>query len=413
MRLFSCPSCGNVLYFENRACCQCSHQLGYDSDRQRLLAIEPHGTGFLATDSSVQRFLCVNAAQDACNWLVPEGMVGGYCVACRHNGIIPDLSVAENLYRWRELETAKHRLFYSLLRWQLPLRTHAEDLQHGLIFNFLADTPASKVMTGHENGLITIALTEADDIERERRRRAMGEPYRTLLGHFRHEIGHYFWDLLVRDNGQLDACRALFGDDNADYQAALQRHYEDGPSPDWPQHYVSAYAAVHPWEDFAETWAHYLHIVDTLEMAGSFGIRVRPAADASGALSADVDFDAYEVTDFRRLLDAWFPFVFAMNSVNRSMGAPDPYPFILVPQVIEKLNFVHALVRDNIRGRTDRRPHCAPIATIKLDNRGAVARTRSDRTTADATNTSNFFGGNDSIPGQLDCVKLSFSMIAI
>ena len=95
-------------------------------------------------------------------------------------------------------------------------------------------------MTGHENGIITIALAEADGFERERRRLEMGEPYCTLLGHFRHEVGHHFWDLLVRDGGQLQACRALFGDDSEDYQAALQRHYRDGPVPDWQQRYVSA-----------------------------------------------------------------------------------------------------------------------------------------------------------------------------
>jgi hypothetical protein len=182
----------------------------------------------------------VNAGQNACNWLVPESMESGFCLACRHNGTVRDLSVPGNLERWHELEAAKHRLFYSLLRWHLPLRTRGEDPQHGLISNFLADTPAAKVMTGHENGIITIALAEADGFERERRRLEMGEPYCTLLGHFRHEVGHHFWDLLVRDGGQLQACRALFGDDSEDYQAALQRHYRDGPVPDWQQRYVSA-----------------------------------------------------------------------------------------------------------------------------------------------------------------------------
>ena len=205
-----------------------------------------------------------------------------------------------HLDRWRELEIAKHRLFYSLLRWNLPVKTRAEDPDHGLIFNFLADDLAAgeKVMTGHDNGLITIALSEADDSERERRRLAMGEPYRTLLGHFRHEVGHYFWDVLVRDGGKLDACRQVFGDDLSDYDHALQRHYTDGAPADWQQHFVSAYATSHPWEDFAETWAHYLHIVDTLEMAGEFGIEVRPPADAIGGLTARVGFDPYRAGDF-------------------------------------------------------------------------------------------------------------------
>ncbi len=352
MKIFTCQSCGNVLYFENRRCGRCGHRLGYAPQRQMLLALEEDGGGFRAISGGARRFLCTNAALDACNWLVPEGSTDGYCLACRHNGTVPDLSTPQNLQGWRELEAAKHRLFYSLLRWHLPLRTRAEDPRHGLVFNFLADTPAAKIMTGHEDGLITIALAEADDIERERRRLEMGEPYRTLLGHFRHEVGHHFWDLLVRDGGALAACRAVFGDDGEDYQAALQRHYQDGSPSDWQQRYVSAYASVHPWEDFAETWAHYLHIVDTLEMAGNFGIEVRPVADASGALSAHIDFDPYTVPEFERIADAWLPFVFAMNSVSRAIGVRDMYPFILAPPVIEKLTFIHELVQ-RVRIRAD------------------------------------------------------------
>lgn len=271
--------------------------------------------------------------------------MGGYCIACRHNGTVPDLTMPQNVMLWRQLELAKHRLFYSLLRWRLPLRTRGEDPQHGLIFNFLADTPAQKIMTGHENGIITIALAEADDIERERRRHAMEEPYRTLLGHFRHEIGHYYWDLLVGDGDMLPACRELFGDERDDYQEALQRHYENGAPSDWQQHFVSAYASLHPWEDFAETWAHYLHIVDTLEMAGSFGIRLDPIVGASDGLAAQIDFDPYAAVDFRRIIDAWLPFVFAINNVSRAIGARDMYPFILAPPVLEKLEFIHGLVR--------------------------------------------------------------------
>jgi hypothetical protein len=239
-------------------------------------------------------------------------------------------------------------LFYSLMRWKLPLRTRQQDKQHGLIFNFLADDPNSgkKVMTGHENGVITIALSEADHIQRERRRLQMGEPYRTLLGHFRHEVGHHYWDLLVRDEGQLDACRTLFGDDSKDYATALKEHYASGPPSDWQESYVSAYATTHPWEDFAETWAHYLHIVDTLEMAADFGMQVAPAVDTIGGLSAKVDFDPYMTENFDTVVRCWLPFVFAMNSVSRTIGLPDMYPFILSPPVIEKLTFIHSLVRN-------------------------------------------------------------------
>ena len=171
-------------------------------------------------------------------------------------------------------------------------------------------------MTGHDNGLVTIALAEADDAERERRRAAMGEPYRTLLGHFRHEVGHYYWDRLVRDEGRLDQCRAVFGDDSQDYEQALQRHYNEGAPANWQENYVSAYATTHPWEDFAETWAHYLHIVDTLEMAGSFGVSVDPKLDHSGELEGEVDFNVYKVGNPQQLVDVWLPLTFALNSLS-------------------------------------------------------------------------------------------------
>jgi hypothetical protein len=349
MKIFPCQSCGNILYFENRFCGRCGHKLGYAAERELLVALEGDGLGCLVIGEGTRRFLCQNADRDACNWLVPEGQDGGFCIACRHNGTVPDLSHTSNLIGWRELEVAKHRLLYSLLRWKLPLRTRDEDPSHGLIFNFLADTPVSKVMTGHENGIITIALAEANEIERERRRLEMGEPYRTLLGHFRHEVGHHYWDLLVRDGGEVSACRSLFGDDSQDYQAALQRHYEAGPPLDWQDRFVSAYASVHPWEDFAETWAHYLHIVDTLEMAGNFGVQIRPKVESGSALSANIDFDPYRVADFGRVVRSWLPFVFAMNSVSRAIGARDMYPFVLAPPVIDKLTFIHQLVQ---RART-------------------------------------------------------------
>jgi len=269
------------------------------------------------------------------------------CAACRHNGTVPDLTDPGRVRAWRELEDAKHRLFYALMRWNLPLQTRQENPDHGLIFDFLADDPASgsKVMTGHDNGVITIALAEADHIERERRRLQMGEPYRTLLGHFRHEVGHHYWDLLVRDGKELDACRAIFGDDSKDYGDALQQHYAEGPPANWQDRYVSAYATTHPWEDFAETWAHYLHIVDTLEMAANFGIEVAPAADRIGGLSAKVDFDPYAMEDFDAIVRSWLPFVFAMNSISRAIGLRDIYPFILSPVVIGKLAFIHGVVQ--------------------------------------------------------------------
>jgi hypothetical protein len=350
MKLFQCQHCGQVLYFENTRCERCGHRLGYLPERTTLSALDPAGDQWqpLAEPGDTVRF-CDNAGADACNWLVPADAEATLCTACRHNRTIPDVSVPDNLRHWQLLETAKHRLFYALLRLRLPLRTRLEDPEGGLAFDFLADTGppgGPKVMTGHDNGLITIALAEADDAERERRRTQMREPYRSLLGHFRHEVGHYYWDVLIRDGGRLDACRGVFGDDSQDYGAALDRYYRDGPPADWQERHVSAYAASHPWEDWAETWAHYLHIIDTLEMAGAFGLRVRPGVAETEALTSAVEFDPYRARDMKPIIDAWLPLTFAMNSLNRAMGNSDLYPFLLSPGAIAKLAFVHDVVRD-------------------------------------------------------------------
>jgi hypothetical protein len=350
MRLLQCQACRNIVYFENSSCERCHHRLGFLPERQELSALDPSGDAWalVGQTGSARRF-CANASHEACNWLTPPGSDALYCLACQHNHIIPNLSNDANLIAWRRMESAKHRLIYSLLRWKLPLANRGSDPTHGLEFNFPADLPAGpKVMTGHDNGVITVAIIEANDVEREKRRSQMREPYRTLLGHFRHEVGHYYWDLLVRDAGKLEACRALFGDDSQDYQAALERHYADGPPADWQQRFVSAYATTHPWEDFAETWAHYLHMVDTLEMAGSFGMRVKPKLDDEGAQTADINFDPYTSSDVQQIIAAWLPFVFAMNSVSRAMGEGDLYPFIIAPAVVQKLEFVHMLIHSQV-----------------------------------------------------------------
>jgi hypothetical protein len=358
MKLFKCQSCGQVLYFENRACGRCGHRLGYLPDRETLSALEPAGASgqgdswsALAAPGRRYRF-CANAAYDACNWLVPEDSSDAFCQACAHNAIIPDTSQPRLLDAWRTIEIAKHRLVYTLLQLRLPLQTRREDPAHGLSFEFLADpadTPESRVMTGHDNGLVTIALTEADDAERERRRTQMGEPYRTLLGHFRHEVGHHYWDLLVRDGGRLDEFRALFGDERQDYGQALQRHYQQGAPMDWGNRFISAYASSHPWEDFAESFANYLHIVDTLEMARAFGLTVNPQVDDTGIVTANLDVQPQFTRDFSRVLEDWLPFTFALNSISRCLGQSDLYPFILSPPVTQKLDFVHRLVRENRR----------------------------------------------------------------
>lgn len=356
MRPFVCQSCGNRLFFENARCESCGATLGFAPARLEIVALVPGGAPDLwqvAGEPSRSYRFCANAGSGACNWLVDDGSGAEFCPCCQTNLSVPDLSDPENLRRWQRIEVAKHRLFYSLMRWGLPIASRAEAPDTGLAFEFLSDEDADEpVLTGHDNGLITLNIAEADDAERERRRTQMGEPYRTLLGHFRHEVGHYYWDRLVRDAGRLTACRAMFGDDSVDYGEALERHYAEGAPADWQQHFVSAYASAHPWEDFAETWAHYFHIVDTLETAAAFRVSVGE--------ESRVEFDPYTPGPFSNVMDGWLPLTFAVNALNRSMGLADLYPFVLAPAVVEKLDFIHRLVHGEVPADLPAEP--APVA---------------------------------------------------
>lgn len=352
MRMFACHNCNNLLYFENVQCTVCGATLGFLPDQLRLVALVPLADGsWQATDNGQQYRMCDNySAQNVCNWMVEANSSEAFCLSCRLDRTIPDLGVNDNRLRWQTLEIEKRRLVYSLLRLGLPLAPQSRD-PAGLAFDFLADTPATfseqgRVMTGHNNGVITLNISEADDVERERMRQQMAEPYRTILGHFRHESGHYYWHRLLGSGNNLDAFRTCFGDERLDYSQALEQHYQQGPAFDWESYYISAYASCHPWEDWAETWAHYLHIVDTLETAYSFGLRITPRRGDPALYSVEHDFNAYAQGDFPPLIEHWLPLTFALNSLNRSMGHRPSYPFVLAPAVVDKLAFVHRVVKN-------------------------------------------------------------------
>ncbi len=379
MLLFTCDACSNPVHFDNPGCVACFRRLGYLPEIGRMTALEPSGDAWWSPALGTTHVFCVNAGHDACNWLLPAGRAGELCPACRHNRTIPALGDAANLDAFRRITRAERHLFYSLLQWHLPAPTKAEDPAAGLAFDFLADTvrpdgSVVPVMTGHAEGVITLAVSEADDAAREARRTGLGEPYRTLLGHFRHEIGHYYWDRLVRDGGRIDAFRALFGDERIDYAEALRRNYEQGPPPDWSTRFVSSYAACHPWEVFAETWAHHLHIVDTLETARAFGLALAPHGAVGDELALEVDFNPYRTADFRRIVEAWPPLTVAINAINRSMGQPDLYPFVLTDAIVAKLAFVHDLVVETARASTSA-VSSAPASTMTAEIHSQVSTT--------------------------------------
>lgn len=345
MKLFTCMKCGNLLYFENSVCLKCGHTLGFDAEKLDLITLTVAGdNGVYAAviDQRIRYRLCQNAVHGTCNWLIPEYFHSSFCIACQLNRTIPSLT-DQNRDRWDRIEIAKHRLVYSLLRLRLPFKPKQDAQGDGLAFDFLADAPLEdRVLTGHDNGVITLNIEEADEDERVRNKLDLGEKYRTLLGHFRHEIGHYYWDVLINGSVRLQSFRQLFGDETYDYKGALQAYYRNGPSYDWSDNYISPYATAHPWEDWAETWSHYLHMMDTLESAYHFGLRVHPAKPAGTInLDVEIDLDPYVIVDFHQVFRIWLPLTFAVNSLSRSMGHADFYPFVIAPQVVRKLAFIH------------------------------------------------------------------------
>ncbi len=292
----------------------------------------------------------------ACNWLInanePVGKI--YCVACSLNRTIPDLTDAahpENKVYWGRVELAKRRMLAGLIGLGLGIVSKSEDSENGLAFDLVNPLPGeSTVMTGHDSGLITLNLQEADDATRESVRTAMGEPYRTLLGHFRHETGHYFWDRLVKNSDWISDFRHLFGDESQDYATSIQANYASGPPKNWGLNYVSSYASSHPWEDWAETWAHYLHMCDTLDTAQSFGLTVNPQLLDFTPFSASALFDGSNdaaAREFLNFLNEWAGLTVLLNEMNRSMGQPDFYPFVLPATVVTKLHFVHLVIQSS------------------------------------------------------------------
>jgi hypothetical protein len=349
MKLYTCGKCQNLLYFENNVCLNCSHTVGFNAGSLTMKTlVKKNDTEFYAINDKNQTYrFCENAVHGTCNWLVPATQVSSFCLACELNRTIPTLSDEGNMQRWKRIEIAKHRLIYSLLRLQLAVEPKEADEEKGIAFDFMADvSPEKRVMTGHDNGVITLNIEEADEAERVKHKLDLGEKYRTLLGHFRHEIGHYYWDVLIKESPAIEKCRKIFGDDTLDYAKALENYYKTGAAANWAENFISPYATAHPWEDWAETWAHYLHLMDTLETAYAFGIAINPqkAIDEQD-LNINITRDPYNITDFDQIIKMWLPLTFAVNSLNRSMGHPDFYPFFISSPVIEKLRFIHEQVR--------------------------------------------------------------------
>ena len=332
MKRFKCR-CGQPVFFENTLCMQCGALLGFDPWTLELLTLTRENN-LLRSDAGAFYRQCRNWLEhDNCNWLVPAGGEKDYCIACDLNRTIPNLSTPNNIAYWNRLEHDKRRLIYTLLRLGLPVLSKGPDWPYGLAFDFIEDQRSNPhverpyVTTGHRDGVITINVAEADDVMRTMARKHMNEAYRTVLGHFRHESGHYYFEILYRGDEVIRSFREQFGDERQDYVAALLHYYEAGPPQGWRERHISAYAAAHPLEDWAETWAHYLHISDSLETATDYHLTAHDLSE-----------------DFSQGLVDWMQLTIVLNELNRSLGMRDPYPFVISALVASKLAFIHELI---------------------------------------------------------------------
>jgi len=352
VKTFHCSNCQSLIFFENVQCLNCGHALAYLPELGIMAAMQAGPDGLWhaqGREANAPFRLCANYTQNhICNWAVSLGDPESLCQSCRLTHTIPDLTVPGKA-AWFRLETAKRRLLQCLIALRLPIVRKDANNPDGLAFEFLRESvlpngDRQRVLTGHDNGLITINIAEADDVQRESTRIQQHEPYRTVLGHLRHEIGHYYWDRLIQHSTRLESFRRLFGDERADYGEALKRHYEQGPPQGWQERFVSSYATAHPWEDWAESWAHFLHMVDALETANEAGLSLQPPRADEPVIAPHTPSADVLLPPFDDMIARWLPLAYVMNNLSRGLGHPDVYPFVLSPPALEKLRFIHETI---------------------------------------------------------------------
>ena len=343
MRVFICATCRHELQFESMTCPNCHSVVGYVPDRRDVVVLVADGPARYTVERDASaRWRCLNASW-GCNWMLPADGDDVWCLSCRLTRGRPDESDPAAVVAWSAAEAAKRRLVFQLGELGLPIQPRSSAAPQGLAFD-LVHVPGASAVTGHDRGLITLDLSEADERHRDELRRQLGEPFRTLIGHLRHEVGHYYFAHLVGRSDEVDGFRSLFGDERTDYSAALDEHYRSARStvdePDLSG-YVTAYAASHPLEDWAETFAHYLHTRDGLQTADSHGLHAGGRRDGVGTVAPRrVGDDG----SFATILERWLPVAETINAIADGLGSSRPYPFTLSPTVVTKLEFVHARV---------------------------------------------------------------------
>jgi hypothetical protein len=341
MRVFHCDRCGGIVAFAALACPACGAAIGYVSDQRTLRVVVPTSDPAVfrfdrgAPDDGRLMWRCLNSAW-GCNWMLPADSEDTWCRSCQLTRGRPDVGRPAAIEAWMAAESAKRRLVHQLDELSLPVEIRSDTMPDGLVFD-LVHLPGEGGITGHLDGVVTLDLAETDEHHRDVLRRRLGEPFRTVIGHLRHEIGHHFWARLVGQSNDLGSFRRLFGDERVDYAESVERYYADAGDAWDRTRFVTAYAAAHPLEDWAETFAHYLHILDAIDTAVAHDL-VPP--DSAPLLVSDV-VGTLELTV---ILDAWRPINTAVNAIAETLGAPAVYPFDPVGVVVDKLAFVHRQV---------------------------------------------------------------------
>ncbi len=339
MKVLHCPACQTRVYFKNSLCLQCHSQFGFAANSMQM-ATFGDGTSYKA---------CANRAPiPVCNWLVAANDPHGLCESCRLTSTIAPLSNKKNLSRWITVENAKRRLLYSLRAQGISLLPKQSPFDlHGVEFRWLEGQNGQQVITGHENGVITLNIEEVDDGQRELERERLNENMRTVLGHLRHETSHHLYQRFVENRPSQQTFRQVFGDDTADYGQALAKHYDKGAPADWSANYISAYASCHPLEDWAETAAHFLLMLDALETAQSERMELQGWTLANAQPASNLEDAALlndEAVTARLVTHEWLPLTRFLNAMSRSLGQRDYYPYVLSDAVIRKLSFVRFIL---------------------------------------------------------------------
>ena len=344
MRRFPCDRCGQAVHFAAQQCPTCDGALGYDSETRSIRTLLPTAEPamFTAWGSSRPLWRCLNTAW-GCNWTLPAHTGATWCRSCALTRGRPDDERPAALDAWARAEAAKRRLVHQLDDLGLPVVARSDAIPGGLAFDFVA-LPGTGGITGHRDGVVTLDLAEVDDRYRDDLRRQLGERFRSVIGHLRHEIGHYYWTTLVQQPGREPAVRRTFGDERVDYGDALAGHYAGATSWD-VRRFVSPYAASHPLEDWAETFAHYLHILDATGTAVAHGLLPDPAGAIAGP-TATLDFSA--------VLAAWRSLHVALDAISEAVGSPAVFPVDPLDTVTAKLVVVHELVQLGVAAPVDR-----------------------------------------------------------